>query len=112
MANPISPSASGGELSFTAADGVDGNEFANSNSELLIVKNDSIDTNANVTIHSDDCPEDTSTCDRDDETFNVPFGTVSVQGPFRRPRLRSNHDGITEVTVDSAADVSFAVLSV
>lgn len=95
--------ASPADLTFTAGDATNGNEFPATGREMLIVRNDDGSAQT-VTVQSVDDPFSR----QGDQTQSVPAGAYRIFGPF--PTLGwQQSDGTIQISVGSA-NVQLAVV--
>ena len=99
--------ATEGEMvTFTAADTVDNNKFLSTGNEILLAKNEGVESES-VTVNSTPGKDGRL---GDIETFSIPAGETAVFQKFPTQGWRQDDDHIyLEAT---SADVSFAVLRV
>ncbi len=99
---PIAPT--GADFVFTAADAVNGNSFASTGRELLLVQNSGA-TPYTVTVSS---VADGLKRTGDIAAYSVGAGLTSMLGPFSQPGWQQS-DGTVHVTASNAA-VKLAVV--
>lgn len=98
-------------ITFTAA-GAEGDEFANSGSQFIVVKNDSL-SSITTTIVVQKASVDSplyGTLTKANATLVVVAGRIGYIGPFKAPSF-NNGDGNVEITYSAYESLSVAVIT-